>query len=92
MSMSTDVVGLRPADETWDKMKEIWDACTASNVEIPLQVRKFFNDESPEDKPGMEIPLKGAVTKWRGECQDGLEVDLTKLPPDVKILRFFNSY
>ncbi len=92
MSMSTHIVGFRPADERWNKMKSIWDACKTGNVIVPAEVEKFFNYEYPADKPGAEVGLGKAVTEWRGDMREGYQVDLKKLPPEITILRFYNSY
>lgn len=92
MSMSTHVVGFRPADEKWEKMKAVWDACKTAGVEVPQGVERFFGGEGPGDKPGMEVDLSGAVIEWSAEMKNGYEVNLAKLPPDVTIIRFYNSY
>jgi hypothetical protein len=81
MSMSTRVVGFRPADETWTQMKNIWDTCKVAGVEPPERVLAFFQGDYPGDKPGMEV-----------DTQSGFELDITKLPPSVNILRFYNSW
>lgn len=90
--MSTYVVGYRPADETWDKHLAVWEACDAAGVDIPQETLDFFDDESPLDKPGMEVSIKNACKEYQNEYQQGYEVDITKLPKDVKILRFVNSW
>lgn len=92
MSMSIYVVGFRPADAKWKKMKHIYDACVTAGVSIPEEVDKFFDNESPGDKPGKEIGIDTAVTEYNAEMCEGFEVDITKLPSDVKIIRFYNSY
>lgn len=92
MSMSTCVVGFRPADEAWKNMKSIWESCEAAGVEIPKEVLKFFDGKPPKDKPGAEVSIKEAVRDWSDEYSQGFEVDLTKLPSNVKVLRFYNSW
>ncbi len=92
MSMSTHVVGFRPADEKWKKMKAVWDACKMAGTEVPNTVIQFFGGEAPGDKPGMEVKLDRAVIEWNDDYRQGYEVDLTKLPPDVTVLRFYNSW
>lgn len=93
MSMSSHIVGFRPPDAKWRKMKDAFDACEAADVPIPADVSRFFNHENP-DESGVEVPIErtDAVTEYRADMRDGFEIDLTKLPPDVKIIRFFNSY
>ena len=93
MSMSTHVVGFRPADAKWKAMKAIWDACNEADVAVPAEVDRFFNGESPGDKPGAEVKIEGtAAIEWRDDYRQGFELDVTKLPKDVHIVRFYNSY
>lgn len=92
MGMSTHVVGFRPADDTWNKMKEAWIACENAGVDIPKEIYNFFEGINPEDRPGAEVNLGKSVREWRDDYRQGYEVDLTKIPKDVKILRFYNSF
>lgn len=92
MGMSTHVKGFRPADEQWEKMKQIWETCEEADVPIPKEVEEFFDDEEPGDRPGMEIDLGDAVSEYNADMMDGYEIDITKLPPGVKIIRVYNSY
>lgn len=92
MSMSTHVVGFRKADEQWNKMKAAWLACEAAGASIPDAVYEFFGGEYPGDKPGCEVEIEDAVSEWDDEDCHGYEVDLTKLPKGVKIIRFYNSW
>ena len=96
MSMSSHVYGFKPPDEKWWLMKAVWDACRAAGVDPPVGVREFFNHDEP-DHAGVVVGEKdlvacGAVSKYTAEMQNGYEVDVTKLPTDVKIIRFVNSY
>lgn len=89
MGMSTHVVGFKPPDEKFMKMLAAWKACEAAGVDPPKDVRKFFNDGQP-DEAGVEVVVK--ATEWHGDEGDGFEVDLRTIDPDVKIIRFFNSW
>lgn len=93
MSMSTHVVGFAPPDEKWQKMKAVWDACAAAKIPVPDEVDRFFNFNVP-DSSGVEIELENleCVSEYRAEMVDGFQIDLSKLPPNVKFIRFFNSY
>lgn len=93
MSMSSHIVGFRPPDAKWRKMKAAYEACDAAGLDIPDEVASFFNHEAPDDS-GVEVEIEDtkAVTEYSAEMREGYEVDLTKLPPDVKIIRFFNAY
>lgn len=90
--MSTYVVGFKPANAKWKKMKAVWDACKEANTEVPDSVNEFFDGQYPGDSPGMTVDIKSAVKEWFDESCSGYEVDLTKLPKDVTVVRFFNSW
>lgn len=94
----TSVVGIKPPNDKFIKMKKIWDVCSEAGVSIPKEVEEFFNGEAPDEK-GVIIDIKlfdaykNIVRTWDdGDMKNGLEVDLTKLPKDITILRFINSY
>lgn len=91
MSMSTHVVGFRPPDDQWRRMKAVYDSCKTAKVRPPEDVVKFFNYEGP-DEAGVEVDLKDCTKKYTAEMRSGIEVDLTKIPKDLKIIRFVNSY
>ena len=89
MGMSTGIYGLKPPDETWKKMKTILDACKAGGVEPPPRVSAFFEEEPDGDNgQRVEIPWK----KWEGNGETGIEIEVAKIPKDVKIIRFYNSW
>jgi hypothetical protein len=96
MGMSTHIIGFKPPDDKWRKMKAVWDACEAASVEPPAEVEKFFEYETP-DVVGVRVTCGaltdcGAVVEWRDDTRDGFEVHVGKLPPDVTVLRFYNSW
>lgn len=91
MSMSTHVVGIRPADDRYKSMLAIYDSCRKLGISTPKEVDKFFNYETPEPN-GVVVDIKDATTAWKNDYCLGLEVDVSKLPPDVKIIRFFNVW
>lgn len=96
MSVSTCVQGFKPPDETWVKMKAVWDACEAAAVPVPDHVAAFFGYDTP-DAAGVEVSRKdleacGAVREWQAEMEDGFEIDISKVPADVKIIRVYTSY
>jgi hypothetical protein len=93
MSMTTYVYGIAPADDKWRAMKAIWDSCTAAGVAIPDEVTEFFNGEPPEPN-GVKIDLREnhGVMKFEHDSTEGLLVDLDKLPKQVRLLKFCNSW
>ena len=93
MGMSMHVVGYKPADEHWKKMKAAWDACAAADIEPPEAVSDFFDDEDPGDAPGKEVEIEGAGAKeWKDDMREGYEVDITALPEGVRFVRFYCSW
>ena len=92
MSMSTHVVGYRPRNEEWDRQAAVWAACKAAGVEVPPATAAFFDHTDPTGLPGMEVGIKGAVTPFSTDYQHGFDVDLTKLPKGVTVLRFYNAW
>ncbi len=96
MSMSTHVVGFKPPDDKWRKMKGIWDSCEEAGINPPKDVNDYFGGEAP-GPAGVEVDEDaliecGAVKEHDGDMEDGYEIDVTKLPKDVKIIRVYNSY
>lgn len=93
MGMSTHVVGIVPADTKFLKMKAIWELCEENNVEIPSEVVDFFNNKRPDDK-GVTIYFREheAISEYWDESSEGFDVVIDKLPKDVKIIRFYNSW
>jgi len=94
MGMSTHVIGFRPPDERWQQMKAVWDSCQAAGLPVPKEVTEFFGWGDP-DSAGVEVDLfsfKPCAREWRDETREGFEVDVAALPPDVKIIRFYNSW
>lgn len=88
MSMSIHIIGFIPPDDKWKKMKRIWDACEDPNVDIPTEVLAFFNGEPPDEK-GVEIEIE--KTEWSNDYDQGFEIEVKKIPKDVKVLRFYYS-
>ena len=92
MSLSIHVVGYRPPDARWNEMKAIYEACSRAKINIPEEVNSFFGFDDPSDKPGMEVPLtKEVLQKYEGEYKSGYEVDVSRLPSDVRFIRFYIS-
>lgn len=96
MGMSTHIVGFRPPDEQFKNMLSAYKACEAAGIDPPEKVVKFFNHVTP-DEAGVEINLQypklhPCVKKWKSEDGDGFEINVTKLPEGLKILRVYNSW
>lgn len=92
MSMSTFIIGIKPPDEKWEKMKAIWDTCKLAGVEIPEEVDVFFDGESPDDKGVIvDIEEMGCCTEYKTNDQIGHEININELPKDITIIRVYNS-
>jgi len=93
MGMSSHVVGFKPPDDKWKKMKKVWDACVSAGISIPEDVMEFFNHEAPDDRGvGVEIEELDCVREYREEGHQGFEVTVRELPKDVTVIRFYNAF
>ena len=96
MSMSKHIIGIKPPDDKWLAMKAAYNACILAKISVPDEVTRFFNGDEP-DALGVQVRqstliASGAVTDYSADMKDGFEIDITKLPKDVKIIRVYNSY
>ena len=91
MSMSMHLVGIKPADETWKKMKDVWDACDSAGIKVPDSVLAFFKNEPPDDD-GVTVDLSDDGFDWKGDMEEGYTVILSDLDPTIKKLRFYCSW
>ena len=87
--MSAHVIGFAPPDDEWRRMKAVWDACINANVPVPDYVAKFFDWQEPDER-GVEVEIP--ATEWEDDLRDGYEIEVSKIPPQVKFIRFYNSY
>jgi hypothetical protein len=98
MSMYCGIVGIKPPDDKWKKMKAIWDSCMAADIEPPSDVYDYFGDYEP-DEDGVtvsesELSNSGAIRPI-SEVQfsnRGYIIDVTKLPKDIKLIKVENSW
>ena len=89
MSITYSVEGVVPADAEFNKMEAVYDACRTAGVSIPSEVDNFFNGEKP-DPSGVIVEVD--YDDWDDEYRCGFEVDISKLPSHVKLIRFTMSY
>jgi hypothetical protein len=93
MSSSMRVIGFVPPDAQWQKMADVWFACTAADIAVPAEVDAFF-EEGPPDPHGMEIDLTHKAREWEpppGWPAHGMEIDVAKIPQKAKVVRFYVS-
>ena len=104
MSISSNIIGVRDLRQEFDKKWDALQACKKAGVLFPKQLQDYFDldgddDRVLEDKSYYEgekltfiLTGKPGVKEWGAEMEEGYEVDLTKLPKDVKKIRFYTSY
>ena len=91
MGKTTYVIGFRPPDAKYQKLRAVYDACEAAQIEAPEYVQEYFNYEPPSEH-GVEVDLGDAVRNYNADMQERYEVDLGKIPMNVHVIRFVNSY
>jgi len=89
MGMSTFVYGFNPPDEKWTRMRQIYEACEKEDIKIPDEVYDYFDGNEP-DPAGQRVDI--AAEGWRDENSEGIEIEIEKIPKDVKIICFVNSW
>lgn len=94
MKVSTHIVGIKPPDEKWKKMKAVYDACVNAGINIPMEVSGFFGHEQPDDNGVVlcERQLGDCVSEYGDSNGTGFEVDVSKIPEDVRIIRFVSYW
>lgn len=98
MRMSTHVKGIKPADEKYQKMLAIYEQCEDAGVSIPKEVDAFFEHEKP-DPIGVVVDITdrkrypGVVETYsEHDAAQGFQIHLDRVPKDIKIIRFQNSW
>jgi hypothetical protein len=92
--MSMNVVGI-PDREYFDKMIEIKEKCEELEIELPEQVKKFFGNYYGETKECIEAETlfqEIPYTKFSNSYQEGFEIDVDKIPSNIKTIRFYCSW
>lgn len=87
---SMHVVGIREPDEQWLKVKAVWDACAAAQIDPPAVVKEFFGSNGPNAN-GIETDLKAFAIDWSAATSVGVELVLDQLPKDITKVRFYLS-
>ena len=93
---SLEIVGVRPPDDEWRKMKAIWDSCESADIEPPKEVRNYFGDDGPHEE-GICVGVEKEVVSEGHEfmttgVRDGATgdyylVELAKLPKNITHLK-----
>ena len=62
MGVRVWVLGVRPIDQRFQKMKAVYDACAAAGVGVPEEVLDFFDGDDPP-LYGIEVDIKEALIR-----------------------------
>jgi hypothetical protein len=99
MGMSTHLIALRDMDGEFAKMLKAKLFCDENRLSYPAEVEAYFQGMADESESllcneFLEVDIRVAVTEWRdnGASREGYEVEIAKLPPEVKTIRFYNSW
>lgn len=102
MSMSMHVTAFRDMDGQFKRMLEIKNFCDAHEVSYPKEVTDYFgNTVSSLDtdtslyEDFAEIDLDNQLREWsdgHNGYRSGYEIDISDIPKEAKILRFYASY
>lgn len=97
MSMSTYVLAVRDLTKKFNTLWNIKEQCDKADISYPKEVIEFFGDMLHESREYTESELltfdleeKDGVKELEGSS--GFEVELSKLPKDIKKIRFVNSW
>jgi hypothetical protein len=54
----------------------------------------FNNTDEKQDEEDCTrcLDIKAGKREYRADMKDGFEIDLSKLDPNIKLIRFVNSY
>lgn len=82
------VVGLSFPDDTWRKMRAVYDACEDAGLSVPSKVLEYFDYKEPNER-GLEINLtvSDAVREDMVETREVVEIELSKIPANITVLR-----
>jgi hypothetical protein len=99
MGMSTHIQAFIPdTDKVFNKHKKVLLACLEAQVSLPKETAEYFGEEEPEiylldNKLSVDLEEGNQYTEWYdGYGSQGFEVDLSKLPPAITKLRFYNNW
>jgi hypothetical protein len=91
MGMSTHVCGVKEPDDRWKKMKAAWDACKEAGVTPPDEIDDFFEGD-PEQGVMTILDHHACCKIYNHDTRNGFEIDISKLPAGIKVIRFYNSF
>lgn len=88
MSLTFGVEGIIPFDKKkHEAMVAVRDNCEKLKIDVPEEVDEYFY-ECDEDERGRRVEIEHEVKNPKGSESTYYEVDVCKLPQEVKIIRF----
>lgn len=97
MATYTHIDAVKPADEQWQRMVDVYMACRKAGVAIPMEVREFFAESAP-DEAGVVIRAAcgdethvSYITSYEDDYHTGMEITVADIPKDVKLLRIYRA-
>lgn len=89
-------VAVKPADDNYNAKLTAYRACEAAKIPIPNELVEFFGDTRPDDTGvirALDFPTEHeSCRKWRDDSSEGYQVDITRLPPGTRYVRFYCSW
>jgi hypothetical protein len=85
--MAMYAVGVKPVDENYLVMAELYYMCVRVGAEIPQKVLDFFGENPPA-----ETEIVSELVGREAKVVNGvnvLEIKVSDIPSDIKIIRFF---
>jgi hypothetical protein len=89
--IATCIFDAKPLDEKGKRYAVAWRACQAAGIEIPSHVSDYFHNNRTQPDLEMfleDLRLHPAVKPYADDRCAGYDVDISKLPPGCKTLRF----
>lgn len=102
MSMNTRIQAFKSSDEH-DKHVRVLEFCRVEGVTVPIETAAYFGDDTEGTDPNeyydieieemLKVDLGACLTRDNSvEMENRWEIDVSKIPPGVAIIRFTNSY
>ena len=97
MSMSTRVEAFRDMDGEFAKMLRAKTFCDEQHLSYPKEAQDYFGKYAGYNEAGLRdafllVDIDHLLTEYHDGSSDGFELEVARLPQEVKTLRFFNCW
>lgn len=89
MGMNIGAYGIKPKTKEYEQKLQIYNLCKEQKVEIPEEIINFFDGDPC--KEGILVKLddiEGALEYPEEDDCEIIQVDISKLPKEIKKIRF----